>query len=167
MPGAKLARRQRGERRRIGQHQLRRVESADQVLPFRQIHAGLAADGAIDLSDERGRHVHQSDAAKIAGGNESGDVADDASARSHEQRAAVGARANQLPAEALHAWRCSWRVSRSSKMIVRRRPDAAQSAFELACANAALRAARKAGRLLVFSPSELTAAPARDRDAAP
>ena len=46
--GAQFARRQRAQRRRIGEHRARRMERADQVLALRQVHRGLAADRRID-----------------------------------------------------------------------------------------------------------------------
>ena len=75
-------------------HKPRRIEGADEILPFRQVDAGFAADGAIDLSDERGRHVNNSDAAQVAGGDKSGNVSDHTSSRSHQNGAAISPRAN-------------------------------------------------------------------------
>jgi len=49
---AEFALRQRVERRRIGEHQLRLVEGADEILAMRRIDAGLAADGGIDLRQQ-------------------------------------------------------------------------------------------------------------------
>ena len=69
---AELPRRQRRERHRIREHQAGRVKRANQVLPFRQIDAGLAADGAIDLRDNRCGYVDKADAAQVGGGDESG-----------------------------------------------------------------------------------------------
>ena len=47
---------------------LRLVERADQVLAARVIDAGLAADGRIHLRQQRRRHLHERDAALVAGG---------------------------------------------------------------------------------------------------
>ncbi len=46
---AKLARRQRIEHRRIGNHQHRLMKRADKILAVRRIDAGLAAHRRIDL----------------------------------------------------------------------------------------------------------------------
>jgi hypothetical protein len=56
------------------------VERADQVLAERMVDADLAADGAVDLRQQRRRHVHERDAAQERGGGEAGGVADDAAA---------------------------------------------------------------------------------------
>ena len=50
--------------------------------------AGLAADRGIDLRQQRGRHLHEVDAALIAGGGETGQVADHAAAERQHQRIA-------------------------------------------------------------------------------
>ena len=61
--GAELALRQRVEQRGVGHHQDRLIERADQVLAVAGVDRGLAADGRIDLGEQRRRHLHVVDAA--------------------------------------------------------------------------------------------------------
>ena len=70
--GPELAPRQRRDQQRIDDHQPRLVERADQVLAERVIHADLAADGAVDLRQQRRRHVHDVDAAQVRRGGKTG-----------------------------------------------------------------------------------------------
>ncbi len=42
----------------VAQHRGRLPERADQVLALREVHARLAADGGVDLAEQRGGHVH-------------------------------------------------------------------------------------------------------------
>ena len=86
--GGELARRERIERREVRQHQLGLVEGADQVLAVRRIDAGLAADRAIDLRQQRGRHLHEIHAAPGNRGGKAGQIADDAAAQRDDQVAA-------------------------------------------------------------------------------
>jgi hypothetical protein len=46
------------------------VVGADVVLARRQVDAGLAAVGGVDLGDERGRHLHDRHPALVDGGAE-------------------------------------------------------------------------------------------------
>ena len=62
------------------------VERADQVLAERMVDADLAADGAVDLREQRRRHVDERDAAQVGGRGESGHVADDAAADGDDRR---------------------------------------------------------------------------------
>ena len=71
------------------------VEGADQVLAERVIDADLPADGAVDLRQERRRHVHERDATEIGRRGESGHVADHAAAECDECRRPIGVRADQ------------------------------------------------------------------------
>ena len=73
---------QRLQRARVRDHAARLMERADHVLAVRMIDAGLAADGRVDLRQQRRRHLDVVDAALIAGGREAGHVADDAAAQS-------------------------------------------------------------------------------------
>ncbi len=59
--GAVLARRQRRQRGDVGEHTDRLVERADQVLALGQVDRGLAADGGVDLGEQRGRGLHDGD----------------------------------------------------------------------------------------------------------
>ena len=90
--GAKFARRQRIQQRRIGHHQNRLVECADQVLAVAGIDRGLAADGGIDLRQQRGRHLHVIEAAARDGGRKAGQIADHATAERHHQVATLDPR---------------------------------------------------------------------------
>jgi hypothetical protein len=76
--GAQLAWRQGGQHVRVGQHQLRLMEGADEVLAMARIDAGLAADRAVDLGEQGGRDLHIRNAAQQDRRAESGKVADHA-----------------------------------------------------------------------------------------
>ena len=83
--GAELARRQRVEHRGVGDDQHRLMERAEQILALRRVDAGLAADGGIDLRQQRGRHLHEIDAAAQDRRGKAGEIADHAAAeRDHE-----------------------------------------------------------------------------------
>ena len=101
--GAELARRQRVEHRGIGDHQDRLVKRAEQVLALRRIDPGLAADRGIDLRQQRGRHLHEIDAAAQDGGGEAGEVADHAAAERDHQIVALDLRRDQRLADLLEA----------------------------------------------------------------
>ncbi|MCY1507599.1 hypothetical protein D9M68_418800 [compost metagenome] len=79
--GAKLAWTQRVEHVGIGEHQIRLMEDADQVLAVRGIDAGLAADGGIDLCQERGRDLDETRATAHDASGKAGKIADDAPAK--------------------------------------------------------------------------------------
>ena len=73
----------------VGQHQARLMEGADQVLALRRVDAGLAADGGVDLRQQRGRHLHEGHAAAHDAGGEARQIADHAAAeRDHADRGA-------------------------------------------------------------------------------
>ena len=65
------------------------MEVADEVLAGGKVDARLAADGAVDHREQRGRELVEIDAALIGGGREAGEVADDAAAE-REDRAVAG-----------------------------------------------------------------------------
>ena len=69
----------------IGEHQRRRIEGSDKVLPFRKIDSGLAADRAVNLGDERRRDVHKFQPAQEGGSRKAGYVTDYASTNRHQQ----------------------------------------------------------------------------------
>ncbi len=83
--GAEFALRQRIERRGVGQHQDRLMESADQILAVGGIDRGLAADRGIDLRQQRGRDLHVIEAAPRHRGGEAGEIADDAAAQARRR----------------------------------------------------------------------------------
>ncbi len=99
--GAELAQRQRVEQRGVGDHQDRLVEGADQVLALRRVDAGLAADRGIDLGEQRGRHLHEIEAAPHARRREAGKIADDAAAERDHEIAALDARRDDRLADLL------------------------------------------------------------------
>ena len=69
-PAASSSGGRRGERRRVGEHGRGLVVGADVVLALRQVDAGLAAVGGVDLGDQRGRHLHDRHPALVDGGAE-------------------------------------------------------------------------------------------------
>ena len=94
-PARELARRQRAQRARIGQHGDRLMERADHVLRARMVHGRLAADRRVDLREQRRRHLHEIDAALVARGHVTGEVADDAAAERDEAAVAMEARVDE------------------------------------------------------------------------
>ncbi len=79
------------------------MKAADEVLAFGQVHAGLAADGRINLREERRGHLDIGNAAHENRGEKSAHVAHDAAAQRDQQRAAIAARRNHLAQQLLHA----------------------------------------------------------------
>ena len=96
-----LAWRQGGERLRIGDDGARLVEGTDHVLAQRMIDRGLAADCRIDLGEQRGRDLHERDAALVAGGDETREVADHPAAERDDGRPALDAVRDEFAHEAL------------------------------------------------------------------
>jgi RNA polymerase sigma factor (sigma-70 family) len=88
-PAPVLALRQRGQGGRVDPDAGRLVEGADEVLGPRVVDADLAADRRIDHRQERRRHHQQRQAAVERRRHEAGQVADDAAADRHDQRAPV------------------------------------------------------------------------------
>ena len=93
--GAELARRQRVERRRIGDHQHRLMKRAEQVLALRRVDAGLAADRRIHLRQKRGRHLHEIDPAAQHRSGKAREIADHAAAERDHQIVALDLRRDQ------------------------------------------------------------------------
>ena len=79
---------------------MRRMEGADQVLAARVVDADLAADGAVDLGDDRRRHLHDAQAAQERGRGEAGEIADHAAADDHDDGLAVDAGVEQRVVDA-------------------------------------------------------------------
>ena len=104
----------------------RLVERADHVLAARMIDAGLAADRRVDLREQRRRHLHEIDAALVAGGGESGDVADHAAAERHDGSVAVQPRVDERVDDAMRTSRasCAARRPAGSDVCTSRRPAA-------------------------------------------
>ena len=80
-----------GEGVDVGEDGERVVEAADEVFAGGEVDAGFAADGAVDLREQRGGDLDVADAAHVDGGEEAGHVADDAAAEGDEDGVAVGA----------------------------------------------------------------------------
>ena len=93
--GAELARRQRVEHGGIGDHQHRLVKRAEQIFSLRRIDPGLAADRGVDLRQQRGRHLHEIDAAAQDRSREAGEIADHAAAERDHQIVALDLRRYQ------------------------------------------------------------------------
>ncbi len=76
------------------------MKRADEVLTFREVHRGLAADRGVDLGKEARRHLHDIDATVVHGGREARGVSDDAAAERHHevitQQPADGERTTQV-----------------------------------------------------------------------
>ena len=94
-PRPELPPRQRAEHRRVDDDRVRLIERADQVLAERMVDADLAADGAVDLREQRRRHMHQRDAPQVGRRREARHVADHAAAEGDERGRAIGVRANE------------------------------------------------------------------------
>ncbi len=65
------------------------VEGADEVFSGEEVDAGFAADGGVDLGEEGGGDLDVTDSAHVDGGEEAGDVADDAATEGDEECVAV------------------------------------------------------------------------------
>ena len=88
--GAEFPARQGFEQCRIRRHERGLMERTDQIFPERMIDAHLAADRAVDLSEQCRRHVDQRDAAQVSGRDEAGHVSDDAAPHRDDGCAAIG-----------------------------------------------------------------------------
>ena len=84
------------------------MEGADEVLAGAGVDAGLAADGGVDHAEQRGRHVHDPDAAQPGRGDEAAHVGRRTAAdRHHGVGAREPGRTQPLPAVGDHRRR-SW-----------------------------------------------------------
>jgi len=99
---AELARGQSAQCVEIAQDKFGLVKRADEIFPGGEVHADFAADGAIDLREERGGHLHEIDAAQISGGHESGEIADHSAAEGDHKRTSLDAVFGQLIVTGLH-----------------------------------------------------------------
>ena len=77
----------------------RLMEGADEVLALRRVDRGLAADRAVDLRQQRRRHLHEIDAAQQRRRGKAGDIADDAAAERDEHGAALDAERQDVLAQ--------------------------------------------------------------------
>ena len=96
-PAAELRVGKRREQRGVGHDADRLVEGTDEVLALGEVHCGLAADRGVDLGEQRGRHLHERDAAVVHGGREPDGVADDAAPERHDEVAAQQSPAASSP----------------------------------------------------------------------
>ena len=79
----------------------RMVKRTHKVLARAQIYPGLAPDGGIDLSEQRGGYLHVVDAPHVDGGKKAAHIANDAAAKGKQQRRAVRPCAGHLRAQPL------------------------------------------------------------------
>lgn len=80
---------QRFQHRGVGQHEGGLVEGADEVLAVDGIDAGLAADGTVDLRQERRRDLHEAHAPPQDRRGEAREIADHAAAQRDDHVAAL------------------------------------------------------------------------------
>jgi hypothetical protein len=79
------------------------VEAADEIFSCCEVDAGFAADGGVDLREQCGGDLHVADAAHVDGGEEAGDIADDAATEGEEESVAVGSGGAELLREGFDA----------------------------------------------------------------
>ena len=65
---------------------------ADQIFPRGRVHRGFPADRAIDLREQRRRHLHIGNSAVINRRGKSREIAHHSAARGHEERRTIKAR---------------------------------------------------------------------------
>ena len=75
----------------VHQDLFRLIEGADHVLAHGVVHAGLAADAAVDHGEERGGHLDEGNAAHERCCSKAGKIADHAAAEGDQRRFAVEA----------------------------------------------------------------------------
>jgi len=88
---AELAFAQGRENGNVGQDEARLVKRADQVLPLLGVDARLAADGRVDLGQQRRRHLHYPNATPEDRSGEACKVADNAPAKGNHAIAPLDA----------------------------------------------------------------------------
>ena len=82
--GTQVAWRQRAQERHVGHDARGLMERAQEVLRHRVIGRDLAAERAVDLGEQRGRHVHVRQAAHVGARHPAAEVAHHAPAEAHE-----------------------------------------------------------------------------------
>ena len=75
------------------------VERPDEVLPLREVEAGLSAHAAVHLGKEGRGHLDAGDPPKVRRGGESGEVADDPAAEGDDEGIPPGVPARQEPVD--------------------------------------------------------------------
>ena len=97
--GAEFAGDQGVEHARIGQHQARLIERADQVLSLGRVDCGLAADRGIDLGQQGRRDLNEIDAAQGQRRADARQIPDHAAAERDQRRLAVDPHFQQFAAD--------------------------------------------------------------------
>ena len=72
------------------------MKRPQQILAGLQIHAGLAADGRIDLRQQRGWNLNHRNSAHEDGGQERAHIPHHSAAKRHEHRVPIGTETHQL-----------------------------------------------------------------------
>eukprot|EP01136_Pigoraptor_vietnamica_P022416 Opistho-1_new@73549 len=93
--GALFAQRERVEQIGVDQHERGLMEGADQILARAAVDRGLAADRAVDLSQQGGRDLHEVAAALQDRAGETDEIADHAPAQCDDMVAAFDAEIEQ------------------------------------------------------------------------
>jgi hypothetical protein len=78
------------------------MERANQVLAERMVHTNLAADGAVDLRQERGRNLHQRDPAQKRRRRKARRIAQHPAAERDDRAAAIGSGSDERFVYARH-----------------------------------------------------------------
>src|SRR5205085_10967610 len=94
-PGTKLAARQRGQQLRIDDDGGRQMKGADEILSQWMVDARFAADRAVNLREQRGRHLHDRNSTQVSGRREPGDVAGYAATNRHNGTRSIGTRTDE------------------------------------------------------------------------
>ena len=84
-PVAEGTLRQRVQERRVDEDRLRLIERTDEVFPPWKIYGDLAADRAVDLSQERRRHLHERHAAQVRRRREASEIPHNAAAEGQDK----------------------------------------------------------------------------------
>ncbi len=102
-PGAELGGGKGAEEVGVGEDGLGVVEAADEVFAGEEVDAGFASDGGVDLCEQGAGELDVADTAHVDGGEEAGDVADDASTEGKQEGVAVGPGGGKLLGEGFYA----------------------------------------------------------------
>ena len=94
-PAAVVSDGQRFERRGIDEHTGRLVEGTDQVFGPGVIDGNFASDRAVDLCQQSGGDLYESDASGVSGCNKPGHIPDHSTSNGHNQRLAIGGQFDQ------------------------------------------------------------------------
>jgi len=90
-------RRERFQDKGIAQDEFGLMKSPDDILVAVQIDAGFAADTRVHLSQKRSRDKSMTESPQIGGRDETGDIANDAAADSHDESGPVDPQFEQIP----------------------------------------------------------------------